>query len=243
MPPRKPHPKGKLRGWEKEPPPPPPDPEPEPDLPPDPSGDPTPTHSPIVFVYLHRLDNDAAPLEVDAYKRYLDDLRLWMWEKSGGLTWYHSEFIVDGVYEDTVPSGYNSYAHFAQDYAGAIHSSQGKLGMVLFNSKPDEGGYAGAYTGHAAHGFWAIDAMAGRPFPEEPYSGWQKDLWPGTSLGGYAHELCHAFGDVGHWPGLMSEHWNWPNTYLDQQTIAEMEKSPWLARGPRPETGNWRRWS
>ncbi len=253
MPPRKPHPKGKLRGWEKLPTEPvPPEPAPDPEPTPDPIV--VPYHAGIQFSYLHPEGYNVA-VEEGVLRAYINDLRLWFWEKSGGLTFYHFEVYTDGVYpvvdgEPTIPFGFQgdptrqwgSFAHYAQDYAGAIWRGEGELGMVLFDSQPHEGGYAGARLGHAAHGYWAIEAMLNKPFPEEGF-GWQADLWPGTSLGGYAHELCHAFGDVGHWPGLMSEHWNWPNTYLDQLTIAEMEKSPWLARGPRPETGDWRRWA
>jgi len=255
MPPRKSHPLGKLRGYEKEHTEDPP-PEPGPDPIPKPGPDPIPYHPGIQFPYLHMEGLD--PTAEEAHLRaYLDDLRLWTWEKSGGITWYHWRVYTDGVYpmidgEPTIPLGHrgdpdlpwNSFAHYAQDYAGAIWRGEGELGMVLFDSRPHEGGYAGARLGHAAHGFWAIDAMMGKPFPEEGMEGsWQSNLWPGTSNGGYAHELTHAYGEVGHWPGLMSEHWNWPDTFLDPLTIEQMAQSPWLAQGPRPETGDWRRWS
>ena len=268
MPPRKPHPRGKLRGFERPKDSPPPEPEPEPDpIPepgpaPEPEPDPTPPpvgpvpdHAALHFPYLYVEGFDPTAEEA-ALRDFVDALRLWFWEKSGGLTWYHWQVYSVPLYPadanggPLMPLGYSQddiYAHAAQDFAGGIWRGYGdniggELGMVLFDTRPHEGGYAGARLGHAAHGFWAIDAIMGRPWPEKD-TVWQTGLWPNISTGGYAHELCHAFGNIGHWPGLMQAHWDWPNTFLDPQTIDAMRQSPWLAQGPRPETGDWRRWA
>lgn len=242
-PPRKEHPRGKPRPWE----PPPPEPVPVPD------------HTPILFYYLHIQGRPPDTLQLAAYLNFIEDFRQWLWDKTGGLTFYHyrvevtdrwdngrwenGELVYDPMTLDDTDPDY--YGWRALNKAGDHFRATGEAAMALFDARPHCGGCVGAHLGHARHGHWAVDAMNNLPQPQEVTdSGWGDKPWPGLSLGGFGHEFTHILEQILHVAGrnIMGEHYYWPDVAVADSTLELLKASTWLRYGPRPETGNWRRW-